>query len=123
MQWPQKFIFDKATEILNLYQVLNAAVTAMKPWAAYITMSYPPESDMILDLKLLEMVQQNDAEAIGLESIQKQINIFNTIDLDDKIRILMDTVCHYDVVQRDLDDEILIYSTCPQGSVCLRATI
>ncbi len=98
-----KFIFDKTTEILNQYRVPEAVVARMKPWAAYITMSYPSGSDTILDLKLLEMAQLNGAELIGLESLQEQISIFNTMEQDDQLRILMDTVCHYDVVQRDFE--------------------
>jgi len=98
-----KFIFDKTTEILNQYRVPEAVVATMKPWAAYITMSYPSSTGTILDLKLLEMAQLNGAELIGLESMQEQISIFNTMDLDDQLSILMDTVCHYDVVQKDFE--------------------
>jgi len=94
-------IYDKTTEILSSYQLGPDAVSIMKPWAAFLMMNYPPDQGEPLDLVLLSLAQQNGAAVAGLESLKEQGEIFNQLSLDEQVKLLTDTVCHYDIVEKD----------------------
>ncbi len=97
-------IFNKTIQILKDYGFTRDIVTVMKPWAAYIVMSYPQNAGEILDLKLLQLARSNGANIYGLETAMEQIDIFARLDLDDQTRILTDMVCHYDDTKEDFDE-------------------
>ena len=67
-------IFERATAILSAYQLPPEAVARMKPWAAFLTMSYPPEQAR---------------------------RLFDQFTLPEQVRLLTDTVCHYELGQRE----------------------
>lgn len=98
-------IFERATAILSAYQLPPEAVARMKPWAAFLTMSYPPEqarnANEALDLVLLARAKQNGAEVAGLESLTEQAELFDQFTLPEQVRLLTDTVCHYELGQRE----------------------
>ena len=98
-------IFERATAILSAYQLPPEAVARMKPWAAFLTMSYPPEqarrANEALDLVLLAGAKQNGAEVAGLESLTEQADLFDQFTLPEQVRLLTDTVCHYELGQRE----------------------
>ncbi len=94
-------LFDEVVKLLASYHLPVEAVELLKPWAAFLTMSYPPEFGQVLDMQLLEKARQLGVIVIGLESMQEQIDIFNTLTLDQQIKILSDTACHYDMVETD----------------------
>lgn len=98
-----KTIFDRAVEILDVYQMPKQAVTLMKPWAAFLTMNYPPNMGTVLDLELLKLARENGAELHGLETMEEQTSILNNLDLNFQLRLLIDTVCHYDLVKQDFE--------------------
>ena len=98
-------IFERATAILSAYQLPPEAVARMKPWAAFLTMSYPPEqarnANEALDLVLLARAKQNGAEVAGLESLTEQAELFDQFTLPEQVRLLTDTVCHYELARRE----------------------
>ncbi|MBT7952588.1 MAG: TraB/GumN family protein [Gammaproteobacteria bacterium] len=94
-------LFDEVVKLLASYHLPEEAVELLKPWAAFLTMSYPPEFGQVLDMQLLEKARQLGVIVTGLESMQEQIDIFNTLTLDHQIKILSDTACHYDMVEAD----------------------
>ena len=94
-------LFDRTAEILEDYFLSPENVSRMKPWAAFLTMSYPPESGTVLDEMLLNRALGQGAEAHGLESMQEQLDIFEDLPQDQQLRLLADTVCHYEVVTDD----------------------
>ena len=96
-------IYNKTKEILAAYQLGPDAVSVMKPWAAFLMMNYPPDQGEPLDLILLSLAQQNGADVAGLESMKEQGEIFNDLTMDEQIKLLTDTVCHYDIVEEDFD--------------------
>ena len=97
-------IFNETVRILDKYSLTKEIVTVMKPWAAFIIMSYPANMDTVLDLKLLQLAQSNGAQVSGLESSREQIEIFSEMDITDQVRILVDAVCHYDTVLSDFSN-------------------
>ena len=102
-------LFDEVVRLLASYHLPEEAVELLKPWAAFLTMSYPPEFGQVLDMQLLEKARQLGVIVTGLESMQEQIDIFNTLTLDHQIKILSDTACHYDLVEADFDKMKSLY--------------
>lgn len=94
-------LFDRTSEILEGYFLSPENVSRMKPWAAFLTMNYPAESGAVLDEMLLNRALEQGAEAHGLESMREQLDIFEDLPQDQQLRLLADTVCHYDVVTDD----------------------
>jgi len=93
--------FDKVVEILKNYHMTEELVAILKPWAAFITMSYPVSTDTVLDVKLMQLARENGATITGLETVEEQISIFTGMELEDQVLMLMDVVCHYDQVRDD----------------------
>ncbi len=102
-------LFDKTTAILQQHQLGADIVALMQPWAAYIIMSYPADMGMILDLFLLDIARDKGIQITSLESSSEQIEIFSDMELDDQVRILADTVCHYETMLTDFDELKRLY--------------
>ena len=94
----------RSTTLLGRYGIGGAAVSRLKPWAAYITLALPPSrSGMPLDLVLLAIARHADAEVFGLERIEDQIDIFDTLLVSTQVGLLRSTVCHYDTIQSEIE--------------------
>jgi len=94
-------IYKKTKSILSAYHLGPDAVSIMKPWAAFLLMNYPPDAGDPLDLVLLSLAKQNGATVSGLESLKEQADIFSDLKMSDQVKLLTDTVCHYDVIEED----------------------
>jgi len=96
-------IYRRAVGILGAYHLPEAAVSAMKPWAAFVTMSYPADMRTVLDLELLGQARDNGAEIHGLETLEEQGMVFNDMALEDQIRLLIDATCYYEQATDDFE--------------------
>jgi hypothetical protein len=96
-------VYERTKEILASYQLGSDAVSVMKPWAAFLVMNYPPDQGEPLDMVLLSIAQQNGAEVSGLESLKEQGDIFSDLNMEEQVKLLTDTVCHYDMVEQDFE--------------------
>jgi hypothetical protein len=97
-------VFTRTVAILKTYLIPEQVVVIMKPWAAYVTMNYPPQSGSVLDLELMTRASIKGTEIRGLETMAEQGEIFNKLSVDTQVRLLTDTVCHYDVVKNDFEE-------------------
>src|SRR5690606_13751281 len=61
-------LYRRAVEILAAYHVPEQAVVAMKPWAAFLVMSYPPQMGPVLDFHLYGLARAQGDVVHGLES-------------------------------------------------------
>jgi uncharacterized protein len=98
-----KAIYEKTKNILAAYQLGPEAVSVMKPWAAFLIMNYPPDKGEPLDMVLLSIAKQNGADVAGLETLKEQGEIFTNLDLQEQAILLIDTVCNYDLIERDFE--------------------
>lgn len=96
-------LFERTRDILLAYDFTAEAIMRMKPWAAFLIMNYPDEDGLPLDLQLLHRAKQNGARLIGLETLSEQGEIFTDIPMEDQVRLLLDTVCNHDAVNRDFE--------------------
>ena len=96
-------MFDRVVAILAAYHLPEESVSILKPWAAFVTMSYPADMRKILDLQLLETASDKGLQVRGLETLQEQGEIFNRMKMQDQVRLLTDATCHYETFQRDFE--------------------
>jgi uncharacterized protein YbaP (TraB family) len=71
----------------------ESAMREFKPWAVVTLLSLPPKaSKKILDLSLYQRAKAQGKVLQGLETIQEQLAIFDTLSERDQIRLLEDTL-------------------------------
>ncbi|MBI1732513.1 MAG: TraB/GumN family protein [Gammaproteobacteria bacterium] len=96
-------LYRRVVQILTDYNLPEEAIAAMRPWSAYLTMSYPADMRPVLDLQLLEHAQAAGLATHGLESLAEQGRIFSELDTADQLRLLADTACHHDRLREDME--------------------
>ena len=96
-----KPIYENTKKILAAYHLGSDAVSVMKPWAAFLLMNYPPDEGEPLDMVLLSLAKQNGSEVAGLETLKEQAELFSGLTIAEQVKLLTDTVCHYDLVEQD----------------------
>ncbi len=96
-------LYQQTLGILQEYKLGEEVVALLKPWAAFVLMSYPQDMGTVLDVKLLAQAQQESLTVSGLETIEEQITVFADLDIEAQLRILADTVCHYDNTDEDFE--------------------
>ncbi|MEE8233203.1 MAG: TraB/GumN family protein [Gammaproteobacteria bacterium] len=102
-------LFNRTAKVLSNFQLPIEAVSVMRPWAAFLLMNYPADNTMPLDLKLLEIAMSQGARTIGLETLSEQGAVFSEMALDDQFRLLLDTLCNYDLVMQDIEEMKRLY--------------
>ena len=103
-------LYAQALAILRAYHVTEMDLAAMKPWAVYLTMSYPADMGVILDQRLLGLAREAGLDTMGLETVVEQGGLFNSFSLDDQVRLLTDAVCHREILVRDFEKMISLYT-------------
>ena len=96
-------LLNRTNIILSQYNLSPLSVPLLKPWAAFLIMNYPAEEGTPLDLQLLAIAREKGAELHGLETLTEQGNVFSSFDLDAQVRLLLDTVCNYDILNNDFE--------------------
>lgn len=102
-------LFTRAANILDDYRIASESINLLKPWAAFIIMSYPSGDGVPLDLQLLGTARNQGLETRGLETLSEQGQVFSSMDIKSQVRLLLDTLCHYDKVSSDFETMKLLY--------------
>lgn len=102
-------LFQRIAKVLSAFQLPIEAAAIIKPWAAFLIMNYPADNTMPLDLKLLEIATSQGARIMGLETLREQGAIFSGMALDKQLRLLLDTVCNYDLVNQGIEEMKELY--------------
>ena len=102
-------IYTKTVQVLSAYHLTEEAISAMKPWAAYLTMSYPVSTGAVQDERLLQIARKSGITTRGLESLQEQGDLFNSFPLHDQVRLLTDAICHRETLVSDFEKMISLY--------------
>ena len=103
-------LYTETLMVLRAYHLMEDDVATMKPWAAYLTMSYPAEMGIVLDQQLLHLARTGEAATRGLESMEELGSVFNSLSLADQVRLLTDAVCHRETLEGDFAKMISLYA-------------
>ena len=103
-------LFELASDRLQNYGIPALIAESMKPWAVFTTLSLPAgQAGVPLDLELMSTAQAAGKEVLGLETVQEQIEIFESIPEPDQVEILRELACHYDHFQSDIEQMVRYY--------------
>lgn len=102
-------LYSRVENLLSAYHLAPEAVEQMKPWAAFLTLSYPAEFGKVLDLQLLELARANGVRISGLETLSEQVGVFENMAMHKQLRLLADTVCHYHIMEADFEKMKSLY--------------
>lgn len=102
-------LYQRVVQILAAYNLPEEAIVSMRPWSAYLTMSYPADMRPVLDMRLLLQAQEAGLEVHGLETLLEQGRIFSDMAIADQVRLLADTACHHERLRDDLEKMKQLY--------------
>jgi len=95
-------LFARTVELLAQYGVTREDAEQLKPWAAYTTLSLPPDMAVRpLDLVLLEAAREAHKTVFGLETLAEQMAVFEGLSDTDQGGLLRESVCHHERLQED----------------------
>ncbi len=108
---PQE-LYKRVVDLLARHQVSGAAADRLKPWAAYTTLSLPPDQHAPpLDLMLMNAARAAGKTLSGLETLDEQIAVFADLSEPKQVELLTQTACHYERFQAEVDEMIAYYET------------
>ncbi|MCS3903923.1 uncharacterized protein YbaP (TraB family) [Methylohalomonas lacus] len=102
-------LYTRAEDLLGRHGVPPLAAQSLKPWAAFMTLNMPPDNGLPLDLVLMEKAEQRGMSVRGLETMEEQLAVFADLDESAQLRLLVDTLCHYEDLQRDMAQMKTLY--------------
>ena len=103
-------LYARTIPLLEKYGYHEAMVQHMKPWAAYLSLSLPPsQGGLPLDMVILKRGMQFKAKIHGLETLEEQLGIFESMQDDEQTQLLQETVCNYKTLQADIQEMKTLY--------------
>lgn len=103
-------LFARTAELLVPYGVAAETAGRLKPWAAYTTLSLPPgERGTPLDMMLMSIAEKAGKPVHGLETLDEQFAVFESLGLSDQIALLTEVVCHHRDLHAEAEQMIAAY--------------
>lgn len=103
-------LLETSLELLEGHGLDHDTASRLKPWAAYMTLSVPAaDKGPPLDLQLLNVAIGNNAELLGIETIDEQLAIFQTLALGEQVSLLAESVCNYAENQAQIAAMVELY--------------
>ncbi|MBI4692658.1 MAG: TraB/GumN family protein [Gammaproteobacteria bacterium] len=103
-------LFARTAELLAPYGVPAEAARKLKPWAAYTTLSLPPgEHATPLDMVLMSIAEKGGKPVHGLETLDEQTAVFETLGMPDQVQLLTEVVCHHEALHAEAERMIAAY--------------
>ncbi len=90
-------LYGRVIEAMAERGLTEAAIRDFKPWAAATLLSLPPAvSGEFLDIRLYQAALAADKQVFGLETIEEQVAIFDSLGEEDQILLLRETLDNRD---------------------------
>jgi uncharacterized protein YbaP (TraB family) len=88
------------TQVLDAtknYRLPPEKLNQLKPWAVMALLNIPPQkTGVFLDLMLQEMARKQGKKLYGLETVQEQIDVFDSFTLPEQLILLRETLENVD---------------------------
>ena len=86
-------LYKQVAEAIASRGIPELVLNRMKPWAVAVTLSTPAlETGQVLDLVLYQDALQQDKAVYGLETMQEQLDLFDSLPESDQVILLRDAV-------------------------------
>ncbi len=81
--------FKRVVALLQPYGMPDFLVRGLRPWAAFLTLSYPrPESGLFMDMLFYQEAQRAGIAVLGLESVAEQLSYFENLSRSEQITLI-----------------------------------
>jgi uncharacterized protein YbaP (TraB family) len=89
-------LYKQVAVVIESRGIPEVVLNRMKPWAAAITLSTPAlETGEVLDRVLFQDAVKQGKAVYGLETLQEQLGLFDSMSEADQIVLLKDAVDHF----------------------------
>jgi uncharacterized protein YbaP (TraB family) len=86
-------LFRRVSTAIRSRGIPEPVLERMKPWAAAVTLSMPvQETGQVLDAVLYQDALQQNKAVYGLETVQEQLHVFESLSEEDQVALLRDAV-------------------------------
>jgi uncharacterized protein YbaP (TraB family) len=103
-----KSLFEKTVQAIQTRGIPEIVLERMKPWAAATILSVPPSgTGMMLDMLFFQKAQQAGKQLHGLETMQEQLGVFDSMSASDQVQLLRDAVANLGKTDR-MNEEVLV---------------
>lgn len=103
-------LYESAVEAMATYNVPQGLVIKMKPWAVVLTLSVPPpRTGLFLDMALYMMALRNEIPVFGLETVDEQLEFFDTLSEDLQIDLLEETLTTREELDKSFHELLAAY--------------
>lgn len=86
-------LFRQVATAMQARGITTTVLERMQPWAAAVVLSMPvPETGQVLDAMLYQQALQQDKNVYGLETVQEQLAVFESLSAADQVVLLQDAV-------------------------------
>ena len=92
-------LFRQVSVAIRSRGIPEPVLERMKPWAAAVTLSMPvQETGQVLDAVLYQDALQQNKAVYGLETVQEQLNVFESLSEEDQVALLKDAVENFPAI-------------------------
>ena len=89
-------LFSQVATAMQSRGITTTVLERMQPWAAAVVLSMPaPETGQVLDAMLYQQALQQDKNVYGLETVQEQLAVFESLSAADQVILLKDAVANF----------------------------
>jgi len=89
--------YQQVVKALRTYQISEATVKQLKPWAVMATLNMPPPvTGEYLDLTLYQQATQLKIPPYGLEKVEEQLQVFEQMSLANQLILMKDSLKYLD---------------------------
>jgi len=97
-------LFRQLMPLMGERGVPAQALTLLKPWAVYMTLSMPQkQTGMFLDLQLYETAKQQGKSICGLETAEEQVSVFEKTPVEDQVVLLREIVKNPPMLDKQIE--------------------
>jgi uncharacterized protein YbaP (TraB family) len=102
--------YRKLVKILRERGVPEPLARRLKPWAALVTAAMPKPDGVPFDAQLYEGARQRGQTVAGLETVDEQIGVLDSIPIDEQIQLLDEAIDHFDVIEGMINKMMRVYA-------------
>ncbi len=116
-----KDLYAQTLQALTSRGLPTQGIEKQKPWVIMMSLSMPkPKSGLVLDLVLQLEATKQEKPTYGLETMQEQIELFNSMSMGDQVHLLAETL--HTAAQMDAQFEELLQTYLNRDLAGLMAT-
>ncbi|MDH5233035.1 MAG: TraB/GumN family protein, partial [Gammaproteobacteria bacterium] len=102
-------LLNQCLKLLGQRGVSKQQAIKLKPWAVFTFLNTPNQEQAFLDQILYSNAKEKGIEIQGLESMAEQISVFDNLSMDIQVKLLQDSVNHFDELNHMLEQTIAVY--------------